>query len=195
MNSLSRNEKIELLKQFNKKAAKLLSSEFAQFVLTSQLGVQVSVQDKQVKSVLKQPTETQTDAFILTLRFFYQKNEDISFEKMVFFYRNANLNADITTAFFGAIQEINKFLDSQTSYPIQYNEEFLTKRKVIEIFLYGDLAHMNKKEKIKVFQEWFENPLFYPFVKNEFNIILKFLLEEIEYLSLLNKAVLEELVN
>ena len=195
MDAQAKADMIEALELFNNKAEKLGRSDFIKTMFGTDTGVTVSQKaGEPVQFILRGPTETEIDAFILTFRFFYQPGERSSFGKMADAYRASDVEAALKDEFIASVDELNKFLDNPPDdFQIEFKGELLTRRRILEIFMYGDLAHANKADKVKIFNEWASVPGHFPFAQNEFNYTLTKTFQVIEYLKELNERALEQL--
>jgi hypothetical protein len=195
MDAKAKADMIEALELFNNKADKLTRSDFIKTMFGTNTGVTVSQNaGEPVQFILRGPTETEIDAFILTFRFFYQPGERSSFGKVADAYRASDLEDSLRDEFVASVDELNKFLDAPPDdFQIEFKGELLTRRRVLEIFMYGDLAHANKADKVKIFNEWSSVPGHFPFAQNEFNYTLTKTFQVIEYLKALNERALSQL--
>jgi hypothetical protein len=115
---------------------------------------------------------------------------------MVGAYRASDLEGALKDEFIASVDVLNKFLDDPPEdFPIEFKGESLTRRKILEIFMYGDLAHANKADKVKIFNEWSNVPGHFHFVQNEFNYTLTKIYQVTEYLKELNERALDDLRN
>lgn len=89
-----------------------------------------------------------------------------------------------------ARNELNDYLDSKS--PITFRGQSITRREILEVFLYGDLAHANEKKK-EIFDQWMSYPLMDALIYHEFIRILGSLGYIIAYVQDLNEEIIEEL--
>lgn len=89
-----------------------------------------------------------------------------------------------------ARNELNDYLDSKS--PITSRGQSITRREILEVFLYGDLAHANEKKK-EIFDQWMSYPLMDVLIYHEFIRILGSLAYIIAYVQDLNEEIIEEL--
>jgi hypothetical protein len=123
---------------------------------------------------------------------FFQNNDPISFRNMARHYdglRAADLIPDsLASDFAKARDTLNRFLDSETF--INHNGRQLTHRYILDVFVYGYLAHTNE-EKRAVYDEWRAVPPFYPLIEREFIATMCKVLAVIFGMRELNKRALQ----
>ena len=183
---------IARLKLFNEKAKRLLGSRFVEYILRKKR-VSFEVRAKRgekVETSTTLPDQDAIDAFVLTFRYFVQNNERCSFGNLAKTYSKPSIPMEIKKEYSEARKRLNDYLDSPAS--LKFGDEPLTKRRVLDVFVYGGLAHANPKKK-EVFDKWMENPIVRGFFEVEFVSILIFALRIIQYVAGLNSRVIEEL--
>ena len=153
---------------FKEKARKLLNSSFVKSYQNNS-GVDFSWKQGQAAEVTQRgPNEEQTDAFVLTFRFFIQKNETISFFNMSKAFESEIVPDEISEKFTEAKEHLNAYLDSNTMFKVG---DYITRRQLLDVFIYGELSHTNE-EKRKTYNKWMSNAFIAPFMRNEFTTIL-----------------------
>lgn len=126
------------------------------------------------------PDEEAVDALMLTARMFVQNNDPVSFGNM------ANLDADpgLSDAWKERLHDVrtglNGFLDGNSMF--QIDGQRYTHREIFYTFLYGYLAHTDKKYAAK-FNLWKSNTLAFPMIEWEFHHIVGRLLAAVDYLA------------
>lgn len=183
---LDKND-LESLKLFNEKAEKLMNHSFTKKIISDGFGITISAnKDEPVNIETRFPTNESIESFILTLRFFIQDNERISFGNIANVYSNLPSYQDEKKSFFNIRDELNNFLDSpDKSLNINVNNKVFTNREIYEIFIYGGLAHANKDKK-KIYDKWIANPILKPITENEFINIISGILQCISHVQELN---------
>lgn len=83
---------------------------------------------------------------------------------------------------------MNEYLDSPASIK-KFDDELLTRRRILDVFVYGGLAHANPEKK-EVLDKWMESPYVSGFFESEFISILISVLEIIQYVAKLNARVM-----
>ena len=187
---MSREEIVSTLKLFNEKADKLRNSNFVRNAVADS-GVNLSWRAGQPAEVRRRgPDQENIDAFVLTLRFFLQDNEITSFRNLsANIYASTLVPEEYRLQFEKPRAALNDFLDGNTMFNFG---GIITRRELLEVFLFGDLSHANKEKK-KKFEEWMASSLVSPFFENEFVMILFELLNIILFVQKLNQRVIAEL--
>jgi hypothetical protein len=148
---------------------------------------------KGVEIETRLPNQQEIGEFVLTFRFFIQDNERCSLRNLRRLYETMPVSSELRTEFLKLSDDLNKFLDSEPrDVKINIDKEPLTNRRIMEVFIYGDLAHANA-EKAEVFANWKRNPLGFPFLELQFNNILEVILRAVGYAKHLNERAIEEL--
>ena len=124
------------------------------------------------------PSQEQTDAFVLTFRFFIQNNDSISFSNMDKAFNANFIPSELRLKFVEAKGHLNNYLDSKTNFEV--NGHGVTRRELLDVFIYGELSHTNHAKKVK-YDNWMSNRIFATFMKNEFTSILFQVLNVISY--------------
>ena len=183
---------IARLKLFNEKAKRLLNSRFVEYILkTKKISFEVSVErGKKVETSKTLPDQDAIDAFVLTFRYFIQDNEECSFGNLAKTYSKPFIPLEMRKEYSEARKRLNEYLDFPAS--LKFGDEPLSRRRVLDIFVYGGLAHVNPNKK-EVFDKWIENPIVRGFFEAEFASILFNALRIIQYVAGLNSRVIEEL--
>lgn len=186
---------LSALQMFNEKADKFERLSFTKKIVSEPSGFRLKAQsDGWVKASRYGPTDESIEAFVLTIRFFIQNNENSSFRNMAKMYDKlhaSGLLSESVAGKFGRMRNaVNDFLNGETF--IEYNDERLTRRRIFEIFVWGGLAHANKSKKA-VFDQWQQVPFFFPLVENEFVNTLVTLLGAIFRMRHVNLLALKEL--
>ena len=162
-------EKIKYdLKLYIEKADKLRNSNFVKRAIENS-GVDLSMGiDKETVISRRGPDDENIEAFVLTFRFFIQDNESISLRKIKDVFHSELATENEKSSFDDARNQLNIFLDGNTMFNINGN---ITRRKLMDIFIYGGLSHANPEKKTK-YDSWMDSNLLAPFMQNEFTVIL-----------------------
>jgi hypothetical protein len=187
---MSRDEIISTLKLFNEKADKLRNSKFVASAVADS-GVNLSWTEGQPAEVSRKgPDQENIDAFVLTLRFFLQDNEPISFRNLsTNIYSSSLISEEHRHQFERARSALNDFLDGNTMFNFG---GIITRRELMNVFIFGDLSHANWEKKEK-FEEWMASSLVSPFFENEFVTVLFEILNIVLFVQKLNQQVLADL--
>lgn len=187
------NSIIEGLRLFNEKADKLFRLSFVKTVFETNTGVTISgkLTDEgnwQVTSSRKGPNEEAIDAFVLTFRYFIQDNEKSSLRNLSKYYEIAPIDAEYKKQFKKIRKEINDFLDKPADILFKFNNQKLTRRKILDTFIYGGLSHSNDKGKKALYDSWMQIPPFKVFIENEFVYILSVIFRGIKIIRVSNTS-------
>lgn len=119
------------------------------------------------------PDDDATAAFILTFRFFIQNNEAISFHNMSSLAdQDPGLSQEWADKFNGVRDALNNYLDSfGGALAMNVYGETLTRRRIMEVFIYGGFAHANPRRRAE-FIDWQQSEPLFAMAKAEFNNIL-----------------------
>jgi hypothetical protein len=178
------------LNLFNEKADKLRNSNFVKAALENS-GASLSWQEGEPFQITRTgPTEENIDAFVLTLRFFVQDNERSSFRNMSKLYTDKAISEEHRSEFEKARSYLNDFLDSSTMF--NFNGKRITKRQLMEVFVFGGLSHANKQKK-SLYDQWMRLGLA-PLLQNEFIVIIFEVMNVAQFVKTLNERVLTDLV-
>jgi hypothetical protein len=184
-------EAIQILKIFNENAEKLRNSKFIKWCAVNPIRVHMPI-NPVIEKKNSFPEEDDINAFILTFRKFLQNN-DISIANISQIYSNFPLSNTLKDAFETSRVNLNDYLDSP---PIFRNVgakglEKMTSRKLIEIYIYGFMAH-NNPEKYAKYRLIDQNEFSRDFQWMAFNSIIHEVFVAILHIAYLNeKAILE----
>jgi hypothetical protein len=178
---------INSLKLFNEKAVKLGSSDFLKKAASGQM-IRLKPSLKfPIEVVGDGPNQENIDAFVLTFRFFIQDNEASSFANLSKIYEATKISKEHRAAFQMARRDLNNYLDGPCAVVEAHGVD--TKRKIMEIFIYGGLSHANKKLK-HMYDKWVNNDSLQPLILLEFVLILRNTWAAIDFVAGLNAEVL-----
>ena len=158
----------EVLEIFIETVEELQSSEFAK---QSKGGVRVGLKagNGVIISELVGPEREALKAFLLTLRFFRQNNEETSLRNMAARVGGLNVDQGLKDEFLTSRDNFNTFLDGPLAVPVQ-GVGADSKRDVFESFLYGVYAHANPDHRRRV-KGWEQLP-FYADLQAQFMVIV-----------------------
>ena len=185
------DEAIKLtLRLFNEKAAKLGGSNFLKKAASGQL-VRLKPSLKfPIEVVGNGPNQENIDAFVLTFRFFIQDNEASSFANLSKVYDSPRISDEHRDAFQVVRRDLNNYLDSPCAVVEAHGVN--TKRKVMNIFIYGGLSHANGKLK-QMYDKWVNDDSVHSLILLEFVLILRNTWAAIDFACGLNEEVLKSL--
>jgi hypothetical protein len=151
-----RDETRKALELFREKAARLASLNYVKW-LQQHRGTPLQIGEEQGTIRQTRPSDNYTDALLLTLRLFIQQRDRCSFEWL---HRHvlddSGLSDQWKSRFEKLYSEFNGWLDSLSGLAIQEGEvesHPLTKREIMDVFVYGDAAHVDPKKK-QMFDQW-----------------------------------------
>ena len=128
----------------------------------------------------------------MNYRFFTQSRDRSSFWQLSKVYEKLPVSHKLKLEFCDARQLLNKLLDQKISITIK--NETPSRRELIDVFLYGCLAHAESPKK-EIFDEWSKNSIAYAFMEAEFCDTLQRVLRIILHVSQINEKVIKELEN
>lgn len=187
------------LRLFNEKVNELLELSFVKAVTDPNAGFSLSGKRQEdgsfkMESTVRGPTVEAVKAFVLTFRFFIQDNETISLRNIASLYDSNNIDPQQRAYFQSARNEVNKMLDAPNFLNLNYNGVTPTNRQVMDIFVYGGLAHANP-EKYKTYKDWMSFPPAAVILQSCFNKILGHILQALAYIQQVNETTLQQLTN
>jgi len=187
-----------ILELFVEKADKLRQQEFTQFIekFGHQLRYMADPQQLTVSTVA--PTETMTDAFLLTYRMFVQSRDKIGFidpnQKVSQDLLDSSLSPQWVAEVQYVSQKVHTFLREKPILPIEINlidqqgntmSESPTRWDILETLLYGDRSHATPTLR-KRLKNWLSTPykeLVWELLMMNFINILAVTLSAIQYLA------------
>ena len=189
------NQIAKAFRLFNEKAEKLARLSFIEKIAHPNSGVTISFKNlKEGGSTVTQerrgPDEEAIDAFVLTFRYFIQDNEQVSFRNMEKHYLAAPINPALQQEFVNLRKEINDYLDEKVA--VNYNNEDLTRRRIMDVFVYGGYSHANE-EKRRLYKTWMNDPIVALFIENLFVTILADIHNAIAWIKDINERALKNL--
>ncbi len=193
------DEQIAAIKLFNEKALKLQNSSFVRDLQLPNAGVKIKGERQDdgnfaISSERKGPSDESIEAFVLTFRFFIQDNEESSLRNIASIYHGTDFENDLTGRFDSARNAINHLLASPNPLNITYNETVPTNRQVMEVFIYGGLAHANP-EKYALYKEWMSFPPVARMLETCFTLVLGQILNAISFIANVNEEAIQQLKN
>lgn len=142
---------------FRQKFGKLRRSTVWLAIQANQIRFSLSAEvGEPIRLTVEGPSEEAVDAFVLTLRFFLQNNESISISRLVALIEGLQLEPDLRTR----VEEMRTAFNAALDRPcgIRVDSVHPSNRDVLEIFVYGGLAHANQRKRA-VFEEWSNQPI------------------------------------
>ena len=135
------------LKLFNEKADRLVRSRYVEAATAPNVEFTVSITKSSPPIASStRPDEEAVDSFALTLRFFLQPRDGISIGQMFDIYESLPLTDEQRDGLQRSKRNVLAYLDG--SSPYQQDDRTLTNRELVEVYLYGHLAHLNADKRI-----------------------------------------------
>ena len=187
------NDVIETLESFNAKIERLERSGFskrfsndtpevmAKFksVNFENLGDGQFTLTGEIDSWVTDYNEDEIDAVILTYRVLTQNNDRVSLASLSKIYNADWFPEEGMQRFNEARDKVNEYLDSPAT--ISFQEGWISIRSIMDIIIYGGLAHTNLKKE-RIFNSWVSSGTS-GFFQIEFVAALKFMLSYFTYFT------------
>lgn len=186
-----RDETRETLELFVEKATKLVRSRFIAFVNTqSQITINYENMNNEGQFSIdhSEPDSEAIEAFVLTFRFFIQNNESISLANLERILDDPGVSDNWKQEVTRTRSELNGVLDSTklvSGVPLTINGQALTNRELMQVFVFGHLAHANK-QKHALYRTWASTP-FFPLLEFCFYAVLKDVVRAINWIGYLSQ--------
>jgi hypothetical protein len=175
-----REETKEVLHLFIEKVDRLLSLSFTRHMLqVADTSQRILFTGEGAEVFDFGPGDEAIDAFVLTFRFFIQDNERTSLRSLLNLLQDDQLSEWWKQEYTRIRSEVNTYLNTN---PIHFGPREISRRDVLEVFVYGGFAHANR-EKRRIFNEWKEDDVMFGLRKNDFVVTLSQVLKCISELS------------
>ncbi|CAH0992403.1 hypothetical protein SIN8267_02523 [Sinobacterium norvegicum] len=175
----------EVLELFVVKAEKLIASSLSKKM---QKEHKVTIGSEIIDYI--GPTEEELDAFLLTHRLFFQKNENFRVNNLHSHFKKFGADETKLENLIEIQAWIKKYWNSDSS--LIYNGEIMSNWDIYQGFLYGDLAHTNNPENRKKFIAWNKSTISKELSYFDFRDILGKTLMVIAQLKYLTESVLSK---
>lgn len=159
------SEGLQALSDFNKRVERI--RKFFIYRLAKRGMLRTAVQEslgEPRRSGTRRPSQEQIDALVNNLRFFIQNNEATSFENLAKTYASLPIPPTLKREFEDCRGRLNRWLDGKSSLGMKGSP--LIHRRILWVFVYGDVAHLSPKER-KELERWRENPPFFRLLKTD----------------------------
>jgi len=168
-----RKETRELLQLFVGKARKLESSRFVKKMSDPSAGVTISgTTNGRSHTDRRLPDQEAIDAFVLTFRLFIQPNDRTSFDSLSKrVLPDPDVSIEWKQEFTKVRDELDQYLDAQAEIHLIRDGSSPTRREVMDLIIYGDLAHSDKA-KSRELAAWKNESWMFPLLEAEFSSIL-----------------------
>lgn len=186
---MNKEQIVKALRLFNEKTEKLRNSNFVKKV-QEKSGVSMQASSGGPVEVTRfGPDQEEVDAFVLSLRFLIQDNETSSFRNLAKVYESPSISQEDRINFRNARDVLKRCLDSPTT--VRMENEILTRRELLDTFVYGGLAHANKRKKER-HDSWMVNKCLAPYLTNDFIVTVSQILKVALFVKQTNERVLEK---
>lgn len=138
------------------------------------------------------PDEEKRDAFLLTYRLFYQKNENISFDNLSKLAKDPGLSKEWVDEALKLQKIFNDYLNSHSDYSVNLFDGQPTRREMLQAGLYGGLAHANIPKLVAQYRNWTKDDIREFVFQQEFSVILVFMIGLIDRLSEISQRELDK---
>lgn len=179
-----------VLRQFNEKAGRLERSSFGELLEQQDLGWSFKKVGEDWHVEWRVPDEEATDAFLLTLRMFYQSVDAISVKKLAELYPTLPVSDDLQKRVRHGLAQWRGYLDTNSC--LISGKEQLPRRKVFEMVLWGDRAHMDAEKKVE-FDRWVADPGLRAFMETEFAEVVEVIFKWVLWFRDANEEALRQL--
>ena len=137
------------------------------------------------------PDEEAVSAFLLTLRFFIQDRDRMSFQYLDENVCNdPDLSAEWKQIIKGARVQLHQYLDISVE-PIIVYEQPPTIDEIVKTFIYGNYAHTYRKEYRERYKKWRQNKIMFSSYSMSFHLALLSMLSLIMYISAITEQELK----
>ena len=186
------NETRDRLELLIEKAEKLKSFGLEDHVREVGLGFSANRQKDGTWVIeLGLPDDEKRDAFLLTFRFFHQRNERISFQRLHELAEDPDISDHWRTHAHRLQREYFDYLNDHSDYTANLFEGGPTRDLMLDIGLYGGLIHANRPNKVRQYRQWTRDELQAGLFHQEFTRILLRVLEFIEELAEISRSELQ----
>jgi hypothetical protein len=175
---------------FNEKADAHLSYSFVRKVFRNDHGYSLSFREQTLSVEHRGADEEATAAVSLPLRFFFQERDRISLKQMREVYETLPISDGQKEMLRQAFREHEEMLSEPL--PIVFLGEQLTRWKILETVLYGDLAHANP-DKRPTLEAWRKAAPFDTIIKVQYEEVLSEVIYFIAGLRHFNDEVLKQI--
>jgi hypothetical protein len=115
----------------------------------------------------KGPDDDATKAMIATIRPFMGQRP-ISFGSIVELCDDPGLSSEWKSLVVTNRNDVNSYLDNQVAIVEPPGELLLTRRAILDIFIYGKILHIDDDKKHKIYEKWQSDKFFFLLLTTEF---------------------------
>ncbi len=180
------------LRLFIDKVERLQASALLRTLLEQGVGLNLtwSAETKELRLSCTAPVPDETEAAILTLRFFLQPRDGISLGQIAQLYEELPLSAELKDSYQLHYSRLQQLLKSPAC--IQINGDCPTRWEILETILYGDMVHANP-DKRQRYLAWVAHPFAASIVGLELHNVLQFYLRTLAAMADIHRRALAEL--
>jgi len=178
-----RDQTRQILELFVEKADLLETRSFVKHV--TEHGITLNLRMTQDEpTILNQnlPDDEALAALMVTFRMFIQDNDSISLRNLGKLMDDPGLSGNWKAQVKDVRDQNNVHLNNFPPIAVDYEGVRPTSRELLEVFVYGDLAHTSQKKR-QQFLTWKSNPFFFQVLQYSFHEIVVSLLEAIHYIA------------
>lgn len=188
---MNRSEQVRRLKLFNEKAEAIRDGRFVKQVFQPHHGFTwLTPGDGTMQTEWRGADQDATKALALDLRYFIwsQKRDGINLEQIRELYEALPTGNAEKQKITDLLDSLDRTLDS---IAIIISSEPVTWRRLLEVFMYGGLAHANERER-EIYQEWTRNETG-ALIRHDFEKIVKAMVLVICQIQHVNNEVIKAL--
>lgn len=173
---------------FNEKVDKLHDLSFKMKLYMWVADIIECHEGKKDRGSITHPDDESIDAVVLTLRLFMQDNESISLRNIAALYSQISVNSALAEHFSELRSTFNGYLDRASVI----GEKGIANREILELFVYGSLAHTTQDKAVKL--DEFRESGDLGELKAQFAVILSTFLSVLASMKSVNERTIRELV-
>ena len=182
------DETRQTLEMFVEKAHKLRDSRFYKSLNNTGLSMTATFRaGESPEFQTTAPTSDEVDAFVVTLRMFKQKGEQVSFTEMAGVLNDSDVSQEWKDHFTHCREQLNKELAAPTRGGIKIGNEILTRERLLDVFINGNIAHTEAK-KVAEYRQWKALGPYFQFIENAFHHAILDVLERVAYVCNISEA-------
>jgi len=183
-------EGIELLELYSELAAELNESSFLREIREGR-STTFQLLGGPFRAVREGgPSAEAMKAFLLTFRLFDQDRDGLSFKKMRELYGKLPVSQDLVNETELICQYVDRYLEGPSPFVIA--GESIERRKLLRVWMYGKLAHVNA-DKREILEQWKVDRDVEPLFQYEFESILIPITQAIFWMRQVNMRAIKQL--
>jgi len=188
---------IDTLQLFNEKVRELRELSFVKTIIDPGAGYSLGGKRHEhgavkMESTISGPLVEAVRTFVQVFRFFIPEDETASLSNLAVLYESIGIAPDQRERFLSRRGALNAMLDRPNFLSLNYDDATPTNRRVLEVFVYGGLAHADP-EKYQTYRDWMSFAPAAVMLQTCFNRILVELLQALDGIREVNEATLQQL--